>query len=171
MDERAWILVGMMGSGKTTIGKAMAELTARDFYDSDRLLQQRLGHSVGRLFAVYGESAFRDHETALLRSLQPGPYVLATGGGIVQRESNWTELRRLGTTLYLDVGIEVLLKRLERGRHRRPLLMEDGWKQRVQELLERRRPLYEQADIRLMVGDADATAIAEMAIQVLQRHG
>jgi shikimate kinase len=49
--------------------------------------------------------------------------------------------------------------------------MEDGWKQRVQELLERRRPLYEQADIRLMVGDADATAIAEMAIQVLQRHG
>lgn len=160
----------MMGSGKTTIGRAMAAASEREFIDSDMLLQHRLGHSVARLFAVYGETAFRDHETALLRSLEPGPYVLATGGGIVQREANWVEMRRLGLTIFLDVSTDVLFERLERGRHRRPLLMDDGWEQRVVELLQRRRPLYEQAAIHLHLKGDDPDSIARLAIEEIRRH-
>ncbi|MBV6458007.1 MAG: Shikimate kinase [Fimbriimonadaceae bacterium] len=169
--DRAWILVGMMGSGKSTIGRAMAAASKREFVDSDMLLQHRLGHSVARLFAVYGEAAFRDHETALLRSLDPGAYVLATGGGIVQREANWIEMRRLGLTVFLDVKTEVLLERLERGRHRRPLLVEEGWEQRVLDLLSRRRPLYEQAEIHLHLHGDDPETVARIAIEEIERHG
>src|SRR5690349_9779443 len=107
--ERCWILLGMMGAGKSAVGRALAELSGREFVDTDLLLQQRLGRPISQLFAVYGEDAFRDHETSILRSLEPLPVVLATGGGIVVREENWSELRRLGTTIYLRATPETII--------------------------------------------------------------
>ena len=120
--ERGWILLGMMGAGKSSIGRNLAEASHRPFLDTDLLLQNRLGRPVSQIFQVYGEATFRDHETSILRNLEPEPVVLATGGGIVLREENWTEMRRLGITVFLDAAFETLTERLARSKKKRPLL-------------------------------------------------
>ncbi len=150
--ERSWILVGMMGAGKSSIASALARRTGRGLVDTDKLIEHRLGRSIPQLFRVYGEEAFRAHETAILRDLQPGHTVISTGGGIVLRPENWLELRRLGTVLYLNVDESVLQQRVGGGRRRRPLLDHEDWEERLAQLLLARRSLYEQADLHLEVG-------------------
>lgn len=163
--ERCWILLGMMGSGKSALGRAVADATGRDFVDTDQLVQNLVCRPISQVFKLYGEDAFREHETAVLRKLEPGHTVVSTGGGIILRQENWPELRRLGTTLFLDVPVEQLIERLERGKKRRPLLDADDWVGKVRSLLEARRPLYEQADLIMQVGDdnIDSTAHAVIA--------
>src|SRR4051794_13739349 len=110
--ERCWILVGMMGVGKSAVGRELAVRTGRSFLDTDQLLQHRLGRPVSQLFQIYGEDAFREHETSILRSLEPCDAILSTGGGVVTREANWVELRRLGTVAYLKATEEEIIARL-----------------------------------------------------------
>ncbi len=137
----------MMGSGKSAVGRGLAELSGRPFVDTDILLQNRFGRPVSQIFQVYGEQTFRDHETSILRGLEPGQYVLATGGGIVMREDNWNELRRLGTTIFLKATTETIIERLEHSKKRRPLLETENWQERARTILESRLHLYEQADV------------------------
>src|SRR5688572_5498908 len=141
--DRCWILLGMMGAGKSSVGKALARLSGRDFVDTDGLLQQRFGRAVTQIFKIYGEDTFRAHETSVLKTLEPGAVVVATGGGIVIREANWTEMHRLGTTVYLHVSEELLLDRLAVSKKKRPLLEVEDWQGRVEQLLEKRRELYQ----------------------------
>jgi shikimate kinase len=103
------------------------------------------------MFKVYGEPAFREHETAVLRALEPGAYVLSTGGGVVTRPENWIEMRRLGPIVYLEAAPETLKARLARSMKRRPLLETDDWEGTFERILAERRPLYEQADFRFSV--------------------
>lgn len=159
-DLRALVLVGMMGSGKSTVGKRLADSLGREHRDTDDLVRGRLCRSIEEIFARYGEPTFRQHETSILKGLEPGPYVLSTGGGIVLGEENWTEMRRLGTTLYLRVGLETLVARLTASKRKRPLLQTERWPERLASILEARRPLYEQADL---VVDVDVEPI-EVAI-------
>jgi shikimate kinase len=156
----------MMGAGKSSLGRALAEASGRDFLDTDALLQQRLGRSISQIFQVYGEDAFREHETSLLQSLEPGPHVLSTGGGIVVRPENWTEMRRLGTTIYLEASLPVLVSRLERSKKKRPLLQVEDWESRIASLLEARRPLYQLADLRFPVDDME---LQDGALRLLDR--
>jgi shikimate kinase len=165
--ERCWILLGMMGSGKTTVGRALAELSGREFVDTDQILQRKLGRPIMQLFELYGEDAFRAHETKVLRDLQPGPYVLSTGGGIIMREENWTELRRLGKTIYLDSPLAEILQRLEQSKKRRPLLQVEEWQERVRTLLDQRLPLYRRADFVFDMRGLDIDAAAETLHRVL----
>lgn len=154
------VLVGMMGSGKTTIGRTAAEHEGVPFDDTDLILTRRLGRTIPQIFQLYGEEAFRSHETSVLASIEPETGVLATGGGIVLREENWVHLKRLGTTVFLDVPVEALIARLAMAKKRRPLLEVDGWDQKVRDLLDYRRPLYQKADVTLFIeeGDVEATA-------------
>lgn len=167
--ERAWILIGMMGSGKTTVGRELARLSGREFLDLDVVMQRRLGRTVRSLFQVYGEDTFREHETRALGSLEPGSYVLATGGGVVLRERNWAEMRRLGIVVFLDVGWEQLRDRLARGRHRRPLLQTEDWEARAQDLYRHRRPLYLQADIVVPLENQGVVAAARSVLEELKK--
>jgi shikimate kinase len=164
-----WILLGMMGSGKSSIGKALAEATERRFLDTDILIENRFGRRISEIFRVYSEEAFRDHETSVLKSLDVTDSVIATGGGIVLREENWCELRRLGTTVFLDVDVGLLRTRLEGARRIRPLLAQDGWFEQLKSLYERRRPLYEQADVRIVLGDMDVPACVECVRKAAER--
>lgn len=163
-----WILVGMMGAGKTTIGRGLAGRSGREFRDTDSLLQKRFGRPVSEIFRVYGEETFRDHETSILKGLEPGPIVLATGGGIVLRDANWVEMRRLGTVVFLDVESDVLQDRLERSKKRRPLLSVDDWQSRFRAILNERRERYELADHCLTVADEDNEAIIDRLLRVLE---
>jgi shikimate kinase len=156
----------MMGAGKSSVGRALAERSDRVFQDTDLLLQNRLGRSISQMFVRYGEDAFRDHETSLLRSLEPTASVLATGGGIVCREENWEEMRRLGATIYLRAMPDTLLTRLEQSKKKRPLLETEEWELRLRALLEGRLPLYSQADIAV---DVDNLSIEEVAEAVLEK--
>lgn len=158
-----WILLGMMGAGKSTVGKFLAERSGRPFLDVDALLQRRFGRPIHQVFALYGEDAFRGHETSVLRGLEPSACVLATGGGIVLREENWAEMGRLGITLYLDAGVETLEGRLRESKKRRPLLEVDNWEGRLVDLLEARKPYYERADLRLDVSGCLLEEAAERA--------
>ena len=114
-----------------------------------------MGRRVAEIFRVYGEDTFRDHESAVLRTMQPTGAVLATGGGIVLREDNWREMRRLGVTAFLDVDPAALVRRLGAGRRKRPLLAFDDWEERLAGMCALRRGAYLQADVRLALGDLD----------------
>jgi len=153
--DRCWILLGMMGAGKSSIGRALAEISGRQFIDTDQLLQQRLGRPIPQIFQIYGEETFRAHESNILKGLEPSPVVLATGGGIVTRSENWEELRRLGLTVFLDATPETLKDRLARSKKKRPLLQTEEWESRIDQLLLARMPLYLQADVRVEVDDVD----------------
>jgi shikimate kinase len=145
--ERCWILIGMMGVGKSAVGRELAVRTGREFIDTDLLLQNRLGRPVSQLFHIYGESAFRDHESSLLRTLEPSSSILSTGGGIVVRPENWAELRRLGIVIYLRASEQEIIDRLTTSKKRRPLLEVENWEERLRNLLAQREPIYQQADV------------------------
>lgn len=160
MAERAWILVGMMGVGKSTVGELLAQRSGRQHLDTDRSLVRKLGRPIPQLFQLFGETTFRDHETALLRSIEPGPLVISTGGGIVVRPQNWDEMRRLGTTIFLSVDLDVLTARLATSKKKRPLLQGGAMEEKVEKILEQRLPLYRQADLIVELADLDAQSAA-----------
>lgn len=159
----------MMGAGKSSVGRALADLSEREFLDTDLMLQNRLGRPIPQIFQVYGEDCFRDHETSLLRSLEPSASILSTGGGIVLREENWVEMRRLGITIFLDTPDEILIQRLEQSKKRRPLLEAEDWKDRVQKILSFRRPLYERADVRVPIVDEDIEHAATRVLNAIRQ--
>lgn len=163
------ILVGMMGSGKTTVGRILAGRLGVPFRDADHMIQHMLGRPIHQLFRHYGEDAFRQHETRMLQNMQPEDCVLSTGGGAVVRDENWTELKRLGTTVFLDVDIEVLKARLKTAKKIRPLLEAPGWQDRLDDLITERRPKYERADIVLRLKDEDAATVADRVLKAMGR--
>ena len=138
-------LVGMMGAGKTTVGRALARRMKREFVDTDRLLVDRTGVPVATVFEIEGEEGFRKRESALLQEVCEGDeQVVATGGGIVLAEENRRAMRGAGTVVYLRARLESLW---ERTRHdgSRPLLATADRRARLAELLHQREPLYQDA--------------------------
>lgn len=163
---RGWILVGMMGAGKSSVGRKIAERTGRTFVDTDLIIQDRFVRPIPQIFRIYGEDAFRDHETSVLRGLAPDAIVVSTGGGIVAREENWSEMRRIGTVIYLDCSCETIIRRLEESKKRRPLLETDDWRETVRAILESRVELYRRADLHVPL---DGVPIEDAADAVLAR--
>ena len=165
----AWILVGMMGAGKSSVGRKLSELTGRSFVDTDLIIQDRFVRPVAQIFRVYGENAFRDHETSVLEALQPGPLVVSTGGGIVGRPENWKEMRRLGIVIYLDCSCETLVRRLSESKKRRPLLETENWEATLRDLLDKRVELYRQADVHIPLDEIPIENAAQAVIDRLGR--
>ena len=142
------MFIGMMGAGKTTLGRSYAARHGLAFIDSDQELEARTGVSIPTIFAVEGEEGFREREARMLAELLGREdLVLATGGGVVLRPENRAQLRRRGIVVYLHVPPEVLWERLRHDRHR-PLLQVPQPRQRIFELYAQRDPLYrEVADV------------------------
>jgi shikimate kinase len=137
------VLIGFMGSGKSSVGRLIAQRLGFQFIDTDALIVERAGLPIAEIFARQGEASFREQETAVLRSL--GMWnrgVISTGGGIVLREENRTLLQALGFVVWLTANEEVLFERVSRNR-KRPLLDTADPRATLHELLEQRRPLYE----------------------------
>jgi len=137
------VLIGFMGSGKTSIGRNVAQRLGFQFIDTDAVIVERAGMQVAEIFEQHGEAWFREQETATLRSLSIlNRAVISTGGGIVLREENHGLLRELGLVVWLTASEEVIFERVARNT-KRPLLQTPDPRATVHELLEKRHALYE----------------------------
>ena len=140
-------LIGMMGSGKSTVGPLLAEQLGYRFFDSDVLIERVADQAIADIFAQHGEEAFRDLETEVLAHLAAQTRsVIATGGGIVLRRQNWSYLHH-GIVIWLDGSADLLQARLQEDVSR-PLLQGENLAERLQSLLAQRQDLYAHADLR-----------------------
>jgi shikimate kinase len=157
-------LVGFMGSGKTTVGRRLAERLGYAFLDLDDLIQQRVGLPIREIFARMGEAAFREMESHALRTLQAWEMVVvALGGGAFVSEENRCQVKRLGVSVWLDCPLEIILARLA-GTTDRPLYRSA---EQMRALFEARLPAYQQADLRVEAGDRAPEAVADEIIRRL----
>jgi shikimate kinase len=164
-------LVGMMGAGKTTIGKLLARRLGRCFLDSDHVIEQRTGVKIPHIFEVEGEPGFRRRESQVLGELaEQTDLVVATGGGIVLSEDNRACLARSGLVVYLHVPPRILWERTRNDKNR-PLLQVADPRGRIEQLHAQRDPLYRAvADIVLEGGrSSPAGAARQLEQEVLLR--
>lgn len=152
-----------MGAGKTLVGALVAERAHARFFDLDTMVEDRAGMSIAEIFATHSEEAFRAFEKAALPTvLKPGA-VAALGGGVVMDDDNWQLIAEQATSVYLEVPFAVIWERV-RHFHGRPLVLNRSATE-VEELLERRRPRYEQATF-TVDGTMPAGALADKVLQL-----
>jgi shikimate kinase len=168
------VLIGLPGSGKSTVGRQLARKLSASFMDSDHLIEQRLGCSIREYFEREGEQAFRDVEEAVLADATAShdgsnkPIVLATGGGAVIRENNRLLLRGAGRVIYLRSSPEDLYKRLRHDRHR-PLLQGADPILRLKDLYAQRDPMYrETAHFQVETGRPSVITLVNMIAMQLE---
>jgi shikimate kinase len=161
-------LVGMMGSGKSTVGRRLAARLGREFIDADKEIESRCGVPVATIFEVEGEEGFRRREAALIDELtQRAGIVLATGGGAVLAEDNRRHLRERGYVVYLSASVAELWNRLRTDRVR-PLLRTPNPRQRVTELVAQRDPLYREcAHLVIVTGRQPAERVVREIVAAL----
>ncbi|MBT9314659.1 shikimate kinase [Leptothoe spongobia] len=161
-------LVGMMGSGKSTLGKYLAHTLNYRFIDTDDVIVQAIGHSINDIFADQGEAAFRNIETQVLA--QVAPYtntVIATGGGMVIQQKNWSYLQS-GLVVWLNVSIDELMTRLSRDKSR-PLLKAGNLRDKLTTLLDQRQQRYAQADVTVTYQTGEKVdAVAKRTLEAIQ---
>ncbi len=167
--RRSVVLVGMMGSGKTAVGRALAQRLGVPFLDSDQAIEEAAQATIAEIFARDGEPFFRDRETEVLARLLSGPpAVLSTGGGAFMAERNRQVIAERGVSLWLDVDLDTLWERV-RHKDTRPLLRTPDPKGTLASLYERRVPIYREAQIALRIepgytiDDTAARAVAALA--------
>lgn len=158
-------LVGMMGTGKTTIGKVLAQKLEYRFFDSDDILEKVTQTSINEIFANQGEKVFRQLETQVLGQLCAyTKAVIATGGGAVLKTKNWSYLHH-GLVIWLDAPVELLYQRLAQD-NTRPLLNGQDLRQKLTSILETRESFYGEADLRISIqSEQTPTAIAESILE------
>lgn len=169
---RSLVLVGMPGSGKSTVGRSLARRLRLPFHDSDHLIEQRIGCSIRDYFAREGEVAFRDLEQQVLAELAQGePCILATGGGAVLREANRRALRAAGHVIYLRSSPEELWRRLRRDTQR-PLLQVADPLDKLRQLHAERDPLYrDAAHFIIDTGRPSVPTLVNMVLMQLELAG
>lgn len=161
------ILIGMMGAGKTTIGRNLAKAVGREFVDLDHAIEARCGVPIPHIFEVEGEEGFRKRETLMLDecSQQPG-IVLATGGGAILAPENRRLMAARGVVIYLRASADELYRRVAKDRNR-PLLQTANPRERVAQLLAQRAPLYEE--IAHITFDTGSMPIGQAACALVQQ--
>lgn len=151
------VLIGFMGSGKTSVGTKLARALDYKFLDTDAFIEEEYGGSIATIFANEGEASFRSLETETLRKLKQNlhGYVISTGGGMPLREENVKLLHELGYIVFLKTSKETIYERLKDDRTR-PLLQGDNPMQKIEELLAYRTPIYEAAADQVIVTDGES---------------
>jgi shikimate kinase len=164
LGRRSIVLVGMMGAGKSSIGRRLAARLAIPFVDADSEIESAAGMSIPEIFAKHGEPYFRAGETRVIdRLLDGGPQVLATGGGAVMNQQTRDLIRIKGVSVWLKADLDVLMKRTKR-RNDRPLA--EG----IKDLLPLREPVYAQSDITVQSRDEPHDTIVDEIIADVKKH-
>ncbi len=166
--NRTIALVGLMGAGKSTVGRRLANALHRPFFDSDDEIEKAAGLSVADIFSLHGESEFRRGEQRVLeRLLSMDPHVLATGGGAYMNEATRNMLREKAVTVWLNADLETLWKRVSKRGHR-PLLKADNPKAVLSDLLRKREPIYAEADLIVVSEDGPHSHTVSSILKALE---
>ena len=167
LGGRSLYLVGMMGSGKTSTGRPLAERLGYGFVDADAVIEQAAGCSIPEIFDRDGEAGFRSLESQVLSAIsQRHSLVVATGGGVVTLPENWGLLHS-GIVIWLDVVPDQLLQRLNADSTERPLLQTADPEAALNALLNERRPLYAEADLTVVINEETPETVADGILQLL----
>ncbi len=163
-------LIGLMGAGKTTIGRQLASALRLPFYDSDKAIEESTGVDIPTIFEYEGEAGFRNRERVMIAELTKiDGIVLATGGGAILHEENRRQLQTNGFVVYLQCGIEHILQRTRRDTQR-PLLNTEAPQQRLETLLEEREPLYLGcADFKIDTGEVQTKQVVKDILDAYQQ--
>jgi shikimate kinase len=165
---RTIALVGLMGAGKSTVGRRLAEKLGRAFYDSDTEIEKAAGLSISDIFALHGEADFRRGEKQVLkRLLELPPHVLATGGGAFIDAETRALMKEKAVTIWLNADLETLWRRVQK-RDNRPLLKRADAKQHLSNLVSEREPFYSQADVHVLSKDGPHTNTVNSILKALQ---
>jgi shikimate kinase len=164
---RSVVLVGMMGAGKSTIGRRLAARLRLPFLDADIEIEAAAGMSIPDIFETHGEPHFRDGEARVIaRLLEGGPAVLATGGGAFMREDTRNRVHEKAVSIWLKADAEIILKRVKR-RADRPLLQTADPAATIGRLIREREPVYQHADLTIWSRDVPHEKIVEECIEAL----
>lgn len=147
LSSKSLVLVGLMGAGKSAIGRRIAARLNMKFLDADTEIETAAGQTISDIFACHGEAHFRDREEKIIeRLLVDGPQILATGGGAFMSETTRANIKTHGISVWLRAELDVLMERVGRRDHR-PLLKTEDPQAVMQNLIDQRYPIYAQSDI------------------------
>ncbi len=167
LGKRSVVLIGMMGAGKSTIGRRMATRLRLPFLDADTEIEAAAGMSIPDIFETHGEPHFRDGEARVIaRLLDSGPAVIATGGGAFMREETRNRIRNQAVSIWLKADADVIMKRVRR-RSDRPLLQNADPEATVSRLLHEREPVYGTADLTILSRDVPHDKIVDECLDAL----
>ena len=162
------VLVGLMGAGKTSVGRLLAKRLDLEFIDADDEIEQAAQCSIEQMFERHGEAEFRDGEQRVIARLLTGPtHVLATGGGAFMRKKTRDAIRGRGISVWLRADLDLLLRRVSR-RKNRPLLRNKNPRRTLEKLIAERYPVYAEADIVVDSGDQPPGTIVDTVIESLE---
>ncbi|HEY7749354.1 MAG TPA: shikimate kinase [Aestuariivirgaceae bacterium] len=171
LNGRSIVLVGLMGAGKSTIGRRLAQKLGLAFVDADAEIERAAGKSVPDIFRDHGEDYFREGERRVIaRLLESGSQVLATGGGAYMNKGTRENIERMGIAVWLKADISLLMKRVRR-RDNRPLLKSEDPEEVMRQLMAERYPVYGLADITVESRDVPHNSIVSDVIRALAAHG
>ncbi len=167
-EARTVALVGLMGAGKSTVGRRLAKQLQMPFFDSDSEIEKAAGQTISDIFETMGEAEFRRGEQRVLARLLSGPsHVLATGGGAFLNPETRRLMREKAITIWLDADIDTLWKRVSK-RGDRPLIRRPDGKTVLQNLLQERTPIYQMADLRVRSFDGPHSQTVTAIIEALE---
>jgi shikimate kinase len=170
LGTRSIILVGMMGSGKSSIGRRLAVALELPFADADAEIETAASMSIEEMFSMHGEPYFREGEERVIRRLlQSGPQVVSTGGGAVISAQTRAAIAQSGVSIWLDAPVDLLLQRVSR-RDNRPLLKTDDPRAVLERLLGDRGKYYAESDLRYESRDAPHETVVEEILALLSAH-
>jgi len=162
------VLTGFMGTGKTTIGKALAKMLHMKLVDVDEEIESAQKMTITDIFKMHGEQHFRDIETAMIKKLSQGKnLIISTGGGAVLRDENMEALKENGIIFCLNARAETILKRTGNSQDR-PLLKVENPKEKINELLAARRPFYEKAGIMIETDNKSPLQVAQDIMEIVK---
>ena len=167
LGGRNIFLIGMMGSGKSQTGPFLAKMINYAFVDTDDVIEKASKQSISSIFEKDGEKVFRDLEKQVLKEIsQYHSLVIATGGGLVTVPENWGILHQ-GIVIWLDLDLKRSIQRLESDKKKRPLLIGDDLAGDFSQILESRKPMYLESDLRIEVEDQSPYEVATMIAEQL----
>jgi shikimate kinase len=170
LGDRLIVLVGLMASGKTSVGRVVAQKLGLPFVDADQEIETAARMAIPEIFASHGEAYFRDGERRVIaRLLKHGPAVLSTGGGAFMNAETREGVARRGVSVWLKADLETLMRRARR-RSNRPLLQTADPEAAMRRLMEERSPVYALADITVDSQDGTHEAMADLVIERLSAH-
>ena len=170
LGSRSLVLVGLMGAGKTTVGRRLANRLGLSFIDADAEIEKAAGSSIADIFKEFGEAHFRDGEQRVIaRLLGSGPQVLATGGGAFMNEKTREATRQHGLSIWLKADLDVLMKRVSKRSHR-PLLQNDDPETVMKRLIDERYPLYASSDITVDSKEGPHDDVVDEIVKALNAH-